>query len=353
MDKMEQHVNNDGQLNNGVPPMPGVNPQFQQPQIRPLHRDPKKDFSVCGLALLAFLGASVVGQSVVLIILMLAHISPGDHMLVMSLASYAAGIPACYFVFRLIPVEPVRVTEKWSVQKLLVYFIIAVGMTYIGNIISQIVLSITQRITGIVMENPLDDLLMDSSFLFQLGIVVIVGPIVEELVFRKFLIDRIRAYGQGIAVLISGIAFGLFHGNLHQAIYAFFLGCIFAYIYVKTDKIRYCMIFHIAINFMGSMVPLVLLEGLDMDALSSGDMDLMMRMGPKLLLLVVYGLLVLTCMITTIVLIACFYRKITFAQGSIRILKGYRFKTIVLNVGGILFLVGCAFLFLMTALGSV
>ena len=42
---------------------------------------------------------------------------------------------------------------------------------------------------------------------------VIIAPVMEELVFRKYLVDRLVPYGQKTAVVLSGLFFGLFHGN--------------------------------------------------------------------------------------------------------------------------------------------
>ena len=44
--------------------------------------------------------------------------------------------------------------------------------------------------------------------------------------FRKLLIDRIVPFGQRVAVVVSGLAFGLFHGNFYQFFYAFSLGAV-------------------------------------------------------------------------------------------------------------------------------
>ena len=104
---------------------------------------------------------------------------------------------------------------------------------------------------------------MDTNIWGILLIVVLIGPILEEYLCRKVLLDRINQYGQGISVLVSGLIFGLIHGNFYQFFYAFGLGAIFAYIYVKTGKWKYPVVFHILINFMGSVVPLFFIRRLE------------------------------------------------------------------------------------------
>ena len=79
-----------------------------------------------------------------------------------------------------------------------------------------------------------------SNLWVNLFIMVLCAPVAEELIFRKLLIDRLTQYGEGVAVLFSGLMFGLFHGNLNQFVYAFVLGLCFGFIYVKTgDRVTH------------------------------------------------------------------------------------------------------------------
>ena len=79
-------------------------------------------------------------------------------------------------------------------------------------------------------------------------VTVIVAPIFEELIFRKFVLDRVGHLGEGIAVLSSALIFGLAHQNAGQFFLAFFLGLLFAKIYLRTGRILYTMLLHFLIN---------------------------------------------------------------------------------------------------------
>ena len=59
----------------------------------------------------------------------------------------------------------------------------------------------------------------------------IIAPLAEEIVFRWLIYLRLRDYMRmGAAAVISGLIFGIYHGNLVQAVYASLLGIVFAYI---------------------------------------------------------------------------------------------------------------------------
>ena len=94
------------------------------------------------------------------------------------------------------------------------------------------------------------------EMLFRVGIL---PPIFEELIFRKFMIDRTIRHGEFISCAMSGIMFGLWHGNFQQFFYAFFVGVLFAFVYIRTGNVIYTMILHASMNLVTSSVTLELL----------------------------------------------------------------------------------------------
>ena len=123
---------------------------------------------------------------------------------------------------------------------------------------------------------------------------VILAPLLEELICRKLLIDRTVRYGEKLSVLMSGLIFGLLHQNLFQFFYAFALGSVFAYVYVRTGRIRYTIILHAIVNFLGAVVAPAVLSVLNMDALEkleAGEIsvELLMEILPGYLVLMAYS----------------------------------------------------------------
>ena len=70
------------------------------------------------------------------------------------------------------------------------------------------------------------------------------------------MIDRLSVFGDGAAIIFSAVAFGFFHGNLSQIIYATAVGLIFGYVYTRTGKIWHTMLLHAIVNFLGGILPL-------------------------------------------------------------------------------------------------
>jgi len=78
--------------------------------------------------------------------------------------------------------------------------------------------------------------------------VVVVAPIVEELVFRGAGYVLVEPFGQWIAIVAIGVAFGLAHGLLEglPIITAFGLGL--AYLRARTRSIYPCVLLHSLFN---------------------------------------------------------------------------------------------------------
>ena len=92
---------------------------------------------------------------------------------------------------------------------------------------------------------------------------VIGAPILEELTFRKVLLDGLHDWHEGYAAVLSALLFGLMHGNHMQFFLAFFIGLIFAMVYQRTGRVIYSMLLHAMINLTGTLPEFFNLCGVD------------------------------------------------------------------------------------------
>ena len=86
----------------------------------------------------------------------------------------------------------------------------------------------------------------------------VIAPIIEELIFRGLVFNRIKYnYNAVAAIIISAIVFGIYHGNLTQGVYATLLGLCLAYVYNKTENLLVPICIHISanviVNFYGKL----------------------------------------------------------------------------------------------------
>lgn len=88
-----------------------------------------------------------------------------------------------------------------------------------------------------------------KSLLMMIFWMGIIAPISEEVVFRWLVYLRLRDYMKtGAAAVISGVIFGVYHGNIVQAIYASIMGILFAYVLEMTGNLLGSVLLHIGAN---------------------------------------------------------------------------------------------------------
>lgn len=226
--------------------------------------------------------------------------------------------------------------------------IMCYSVMYISNLIGVLITFIIGLFKNSAVENGMVSLATSTNVWTNVIIMVIAAPFIEEYVFRKLLIERTVRYGQGVAVLLSGLMFGLFHGNLNQFVYAFSLGIFFGFIYVKTGKLRYTIGLHMFINFMGSVAGTLMLKLINYEEFAQATlggaspetiMALYMDSLPGWIAFMLYVVLVIAMTITGFVLLIVFRKRFTFTAGEEVIAKGARFKTVIFNVGMMLYIV--------------
>lgn len=77
----------------------------------------------------------------------------------------------------------------------------------------------------------------------------IFGPVMEEIIYRGFVMRSLQRYGKTFAILVSAAVFGLMHGNLLQGIFAFMAGLIFGY-----AAMEYSIYVSIALHVMNNLL---------------------------------------------------------------------------------------------------
>ena len=314
-------------------------------------RESRKHFSKLGLM---FVLGTLVIYAVQLVSLSLVQMWKPEwlndaniSMALSVLPMYLVGMPILILLVRTVPAQIVEKRKmKW--QQFLVAAVMSFGLAYAANFVGTFITTVIGYWKGSAVENAILDIATSISLLFVFLYMVICAPFMEEYVFRKLIVDRTVKYGQGVAVVMSGLMFGLFHGNLNQFVYAFVLGCFFAFLYVKTGKLKITIILHMIFNFFGGVVSTRLLDlidyegyleimenGLDMAALS----EHMTTHVVGWLLMGMFGFFVLAMVLASLILfIVCIVtKKFTFEQGQVVIPKGKRFKTVIFNVGMVIY----------------
>ena len=187
------------------------------------------------------------------------------------------------------------------------YVIIGIGLTYLIAFSSTIISEILKQF-GIELNTT--DISFGSSPFGVLTTVVslpLFAPFFEELLFRGSIYRNNEPMGQWFAIIISGVAFGLWHTNCVQTVYAIGMGIISCALYAKTRSVLPSMLVHFVINSIAAVQQLCT-NGLDTDLIESGnEIYINEHYGQVMLLgltvLFVFGLIIAAIVLTIIELV--------------------------------------------------
>lgn len=76
----------------------------------------------------------------------------------------------------------------------------------------------------------------------------VLAPVFEEYWFRGVIQSSLAPYGNGFAILVSSLCFGMAHGNIHQFCYTVIVGICLGYVRYATGSIMPTMIMHAIFN---------------------------------------------------------------------------------------------------------
>lgn len=107
-----------------------------------------------------------------------------------------------------------------------------------------------------IPEPEMPDTLQPTLISLALNILstAILPALIEEMIFRGYILGALRVHGDGLAVVLSAVLFGLFHGNVLQIPFALILGLAMGYLVVQTDSIWPAVLLHFANNLMSVLL---------------------------------------------------------------------------------------------------
>ena len=145
---------------------------------------------------------------------------------------------------------------------------------FAGEVILLLLLGLALALYGNMLVSMLDfldatdynaqmELIEEGQSLFTMMLWMgIVAPIAEELIFRWLIFLRLRDYCKHpwVAALITAVLFGIYHGNVVQAIYAAMLGFFFAMVIEWTGNKWSSICLHVGANVCSIFVSEVVVE---------------------------------------------------------------------------------------------
>lgn len=306
----------------------------------------RRSFSVLGFSFVVLIAVALITQALVLLIPELLQWNWLTEQSWWTWVSafapmYLFAFPASFLFLRLLPGKAPE-ERCLTLKQFLTLIPICFCLMYVGNLVGTF---LSLVLSGGQAENAIESFAMDQSPL-KILVMVILAPLLEELLCRKLLIDGTVRYGEKLSVLISGLLFGLLHQNLFQFFYAFALGCLFAYVYIRTGQIRYTVILHAVVNFVGAVVGPAVLSLVDMDiaeklAGGNASVEQLVEAVPGFLILMVYSMSMVGMAVFGLVLLIIKARHLIWKESAEQLPGKTALKVALLNAGMIINVLIC------------
>jgi hypothetical protein len=163
--------------------------------------------------------------------------------------------------------EDVKLKRQEILIPVLLGYVMIIAGNYVAQLLSQFLSQVLKVIPGeAVNQLTIISALQSEGAVLMLISAVLLGPIVEELIFRKAIFGLIKK--DHIALIVSTLVFGTIHliseasitEALVNGVSYYMMGFVFGYIYLKNDRNIWIPIFvHILSNLISVVAILVLL----------------------------------------------------------------------------------------------
>ncbi len=258
---------------------------------------------------------------------------------------YCFAMPVCYLIMRLIPAQKPQ-KQKLHPLMWIGFLCLCFAITYGASILGQYFSDWFSNLTGIQIENELQEMTVSTPLIVNVIFVGILAPVFEELFYRKAVIDRLRRYGDVPAILLSGVAFGLVHGNFNQVFYTVAVGILLSFIYVRTGSVLYTISIHAAFNFIGGVYSTELLRRVG-ETMTPAEGDTV-----GWVMMIAYSLFILVSLIVGVIFFIVNIRRFcrSLQKGEQTLTFDEWMKVIFVNPGVWVFIAMIAFLFISSLL---
>ena len=236
----------------------------------------KKTVSRCNFSIIMYLLVASISMTIIVTIISMI-LGPEGYEAVLAdpfysnilvwglqiLCMYIIGYPFFHSLIKHLPRRDISEKSKLGFGEFIGIFLALQAAILGGSMIASSVTDFINGKLGIEVTDEFESLASGTPIGIIILVVVIIGPIFEELIFRKVFIDTIGKYSTPLAILVSAASFAMFHGNITQIIYTFAVGLILGWVYTKTKNIIYPIILHMLVNFFGSVPSLLVADSYD------------------------------------------------------------------------------------------
>lgn len=200
---------------------------------------------------ISLLFASFGGLFFVVILLRFTNLSMGWKLILPQLVFYALGLTSLAAILRFRYDQPLWRSLGWKATS----FWVTLSTLLVGPLLAIAVSLLGAALKTPQIDLPFQQMLGTPGTVVLLGVVVVIlGPLCEELAFRGFLMPLlIRSLGAAGGIVVTGFIFGCMHGYEYEWSWRHMLlislvGCVFGWAKHKTQSTAAAAFMHSTFN---------------------------------------------------------------------------------------------------------
>ena len=140
------------------------------------------------------------------------------------------------------------------------YLLFGMGMCVFANLVASATGAVFSVFSLYPAEMPLTTDGTWQNALLSVFSLAVLPAIFEEILFRGVVVTLLRPAGERVAIALSAMVFALAHGSLTQIPFAWILGVVFAYLYLRTGNLLLTMTLHFLNNTMAVLLEVATLS---------------------------------------------------------------------------------------------
>ncbi|MDR2931967.1 MAG: CPBP family intramembrane metalloprotease [Oscillospiraceae bacterium] len=245
-------------------------PYQAPPQNRkdPIKKALRKNANIIGFGMLLQYGLSIVvvfAISLLVGIFFYGRMTQDGYYIyenILSLIAYTAGfvVPIIIMVVWIrIPKDIAFPMKPPKMSLLIPGIFFCLGMSIVGVYLSDFLSRVIQLVFGLTPTMPDMSAPEQPVSIFVYCINLIIAPaFLEEMMFRGVIMQSLRRFGDGFALVVSSILFAMAHGNLVQGPNTLIMGLVMGYMVLRTGSLWTGIIIHFINNGVAVLLELTM-----------------------------------------------------------------------------------------------
>ncbi len=176
---------------------------------------------------------------------------PGYYIPLVTAISSALCIPVVYYALKKSKIDILKDLYFPNFKFIILIVLFAVSIKIISQPITHPIRFFRSFSNDIIEYLNFRSLRIDTAFSIRLFHSLILGPVIEEVFFRRILLGQfLKKYNPIIAVSLSAILFSIYHIEPNDIWFLFLYGLVFGYFYYKTNSLVASILLHSLTNLL-------------------------------------------------------------------------------------------------------